>query len=102
MQKEAQSVKQIVLDKSLSDMLNSLHCERESHNFQMSQEEHTSKISYLQSVIDKQSSITKEQENKIQRLNDSLQKGETESKELYIKLSSDYKSKTKDLNHDYL
>lgn len=89
MWKEAQSVQHIVLDKSLSDILNSLHnCEREFHNYQMSQEEHISKISYLHSVIDKQSSVTKEQENKIQRLNDSVQKGETDTKKINANLSN--------------
>ncbi|CAC5388011.1 unnamed protein product [Mytilus coruscus] len=85
---EAQSAQHIVLDRSLRDILNSLrNCEKEVDNFQMLQEEHTSMINNLQSVIDNQSIITEEQEKKIQRLNYSLQKVETDSKKLYIKLS---------------
>lgn len=59
MLKEAQSAQHVVLDRSLKDILNRLrNYEKEVHNFQMTQEEHTSMINNLQSSIANQSTIT--------------------------------------------
>ncbi|CAG2225122.1 unnamed protein product [Mytilus edulis] len=79
--KEAQSAQHIVLDKSLTEMLNMVRvCE---HNVA----EHAEKISSLQVDIDDQKTIKLEHENKIQRLHDSLQQGKGEALNLATELS---------------
>ncbi|CAC5407993.1 unnamed protein product [Mytilus coruscus] len=68
--KETQSAHHIVLDKSITDMLNGLrNCEKDVNNLQMSQESTTSMINDHTSAIDNQGIIKQEHENKIQELN---------------------------------
>ncbi|VDI51632.1 Hypothetical predicted protein [Mytilus galloprovincialis] len=81
LQKEAQSAQHIVLDKSLTEMLNMVRvCEH-------TVAEHAEKISNLQVDIDNQKNIKMEHENKIKRLHDSLQQGEGEALKLAYELS---------------
>lgn len=79
--KDAQSAQHIVLDKSLTDMLNMVRvCE---HNVA----EHSEKIDNIQVNIDKQNTIKMEHENKIQQLRDSLRQGKGEALQLATELS---------------
>ncbi|VDI33180.1 Hypothetical predicted protein, partial [Mytilus galloprovincialis] len=79
--KEAQSAQHIVLDKSLTEMLNMVRiCVNDVA-------EHAEKIDNLQLDIENQKTIKMEHENKIQRLHDSLQQGEGETLKLATELS---------------
>ncbi|XP_071180433.1 uncharacterized protein [Mytilus edulis] len=79
--KEAQSAQHIVLDKSLTEMLNMVRiCVNDVA-------EHAEKIDNLQLDIENQKTIKMEHENKIERLHDSLQQGEGEALKLAYELS---------------
>ncbi|CAG2195215.1 unnamed protein product [Mytilus edulis] len=78
---ESQSVKHIVLDPSLADMLNSLMA------CGISQEKKNSMINDLKTTLVNQKSLIEKHENKIQQLEDSLQKRETETQNLATKFS---------------
>ncbi|CAG2188862.1 unnamed protein product [Mytilus edulis] len=70
---EAQSAHQIVLDRSLTDMLFILrNCEKNVNDLHLTQVKHGSMIDDLQKAIENQSFIKEQYENK--RLNDSHQK----------------------------
>lgn len=80
--KKAQSAHHIVLDKSITDMLNGLrNCEKEVNNLKMSQESTTRKINDHTLAIDNQGMIKQEHESKIQELN-------TKFKEIEQKLAT--------------
>ncbi|XP_076089044.1 uncharacterized protein LOC143059435 [Mytilus galloprovincialis] len=85
---ESQSAQHIVLDTSLTDMLNTVrNCQKDILNLQMSHEKHTSMITDLQTTLHNQKLVKEKHETEIQLLQDSLQKGETVDQNLATKLS---------------
>lgn len=76
----AQSARSLVMDRSLKDMLIVLgNCEKDIHKLHIAQENYISIINDFQTKIDQQSIIMEQHENRMQHLNHSLQKGESEA-----------------------
>ncbi|CAG2199256.1 unnamed protein product [Mytilus edulis] len=89
MLKESQSAQHVVLDKSLKEMLNMIrNNEKDIQDLHVSQEKHTIMINDLQTTIDNQKTIKEQHENKIQELNDSIQKGESQTQTVTSELSA--------------
>ncbi|VDI11002.1 Hypothetical predicted protein [Mytilus galloprovincialis] len=84
---EAQSVLHFVMDKSLTDILTLVrNCKQDVHDLQITKEEQTNMIKDLITAMENQKNCKALHENKMQKLNDSLKKGETEAQKITAEL----------------
>lgn len=75
------------MDKSLTDILTLVrNCKQDVHDLQITKEEQTNMIEDLITAMENQKNCKALHENKMQKLNDSLKKGETEAQKVTAEL----------------